>query len=84
MQGILICGWLSLLTLELHTQLLARIDLADTAPAAADVDQEADDEADSAGPLTLAIDLGDGEGEATADAAATPPPATEQAALPAA
>jgi len=65
-----------LLTLELHTQLIARIDLAETTPAAANASLEAeleaelDDEdgADSAGPLTLVIDLGDGESAADAGA----------------
>jgi exoribonuclease II len=51
-----------LLTLEVHAQLLARLDVA---PAATD-DAEPDDEADTAGPLTLAIDLGDSAAEAAA------------------
>jgi exoribonuclease-2 len=61
-----------LLTLDLHTQLLARIDVAAAAPEQAEPEPESDDDADSAGPLTLAIDLGDVGTEATppADAAA--------------
>jgi exoribonuclease-2 len=52
-----------LLTLDLHANVIGRLD--DAPPA--DTQAEADDEADSAGPLTLAIDVqGDG---AEADAA---------------
>ncbi len=47
-----------LLTLEVHATLVARLD--DEAPAAAEPDAE-EDEAASAGALTLAIDLDDGE-----------------------
>jgi exoribonuclease-2 len=55
-----------LLTLDLHAQLLQRIDAA---PAGVDdASADVDDEADTSGPLTLAIDLGD----AGADPPATP------------
>jgi exoribonuclease II len=69
-------GGVDLLTLDLHASLLARLD----APApssgdeSADVAAETDDEADSAGPLTLAIDLGDAAGEPAGDGAAAPAP----------
>ena len=46
-----------LLTLELHATLAARLD--DEAAAAAD--EEGEDEADTAAPLSLAIDLADAE-----------------------
>jgi exoribonuclease II len=71
-----------LLTLDLHAQLLARLDVA--APvggdAAADTMADPDDEVDSAGPLTLAIDLG----ETTSDGAAAPSAADVAAPEPAA
>ena len=50
-------GGTDLLTLDVHAQVLARIDDAAT-PAAATVDVESD-ELESAGPLTLAIDVQD-------------------------
>jgi exoribonuclease-2 len=50
---------IDLLTLDLHAQFVQRID--DAPPAADDAGAEVDDEAESTGPLTLAIDLGDGE-----------------------
>jgi exoribonuclease-2 len=61
-----------LLTLDVHANVVARLDDAPPAEAQA----EADDEADTAGPLTLAIDVQADGAEAdaplTADAAATP------------
>ena len=67
---------MDLLTLDVHTQLLARIDGAAAAASEAsqgnaDGDADADDESASAGPLTLAIDL--------ADAAAAPTDASAAA-----
>jgi exoribonuclease-2 len=56
-----------LLTLDVHASVLARID--DTA-AAASADADADEAGDSAGPLTLAIDVAPGAGADTADTAA--------------
>jgi exoribonuclease-2 len=52
---------IDLLTLDLHAQLLQRIDAAPAAPedAAADLD----DEAETTGPLTLAIDVADASAE---------------------
>jgi exoribonuclease-2 len=55
------------LTLELHAVLAARLD-APLADAAAD--ESGEDEVESAGPLTLAIDLGDEAAGPTADASA--------------
>jgi exoribonuclease-2 len=53
-----------LLTLDLHAQLLARLDVAVPADSdAVDAAAEAEDEVDSAGPLTLAIDLGEPAGD---------------------
>lgn len=60
-----------LLTLDLHATLLARLDEA--VPAAAAADEEAEDEAEAAAPLALAIDVADAAGDATVDAAATLP-----------
>jgi exoribonuclease-2 len=61
-----------LLTLDVHANVVARLDDAPPAGAQAEVD----DEADTAGPLTLAIDVQADGAEAdaplTADAAATP------------
>jgi len=59
-----------LLTLDVHANVIARLD--DAAPAEADAD--ADDLADSAGPLTLAIDVtGDGiDGEQAPSPEAAP------------
>ena len=67
---------MDLLTLDVHTQLLARIDGAAAAASEAsqgnaDGDADADDETATAGPLTLAIDL--------ADAAAAPTDASAAA-----
>jgi exoribonuclease-2 len=61
-----------LLTLDLHAQLLARLDVAVPADSdAVDAAAEAEDEVDSAGPLTLAIDLGEPAGDSVpADGAA--------------
>jgi exoribonuclease-2 len=56
-----------LLTLDVHASVLARID--DTA-AAASAYADADEAGDSAGPLTLAIDVAPGAGADTADTAA--------------
>ena len=61
-----------LLTLDLHANVIARLD---DAPAAAEAEPDADDQADNAGPLTLAIDVA-GEGN-DSDAAS---PAAETAA----
>jgi exoribonuclease II len=65
-----------LLTLDLQAKVLARLDEASQAgadPANVDSDSEADDAvAEGAGPLTLAIDLQDGEA-AAADAAPAAP-----------
>ena len=64
---------IDLLTLDLHAQLLQRID-AEATPA--DDTAELDDEAETSGPLTLAIDIGDaGAGdEAVAGEAGEPAP----------
>ena len=60
-----------LLTLDIHASLVARLD--DVAPAAAspanDAEADADDAAENAGPLSLAIDV---QGEATDTATAQP------------
>jgi exoribonuclease II len=62
-----------LLTLDLHAQLLARLDAAPPASgeiatdAATEAAADADDEADSAGPLTLAIEIDDTAGDTPAD-----------------
>jgi exoribonuclease-2 len=58
-----------LLTLELHANLLQRLDAAEAAPAVDD--DPADDEAAASGGLNLAIDLGDA-GESPAAEAAGP------------
>ncbi len=50
---------IDLLTLDLHAQFVRRID--DAPPVADDAASETDDELESSGPLTLAIDLGDAE-----------------------
>jgi exoribonuclease-2 len=61
-----------LLTLDVFASLLARID---TPPAAEVVAEDSDDEMPAAGPLSIAIDVGDvGESDA-ADAAEAMPPA---------
>ena len=63
-----------LLTLDLHASVLARIDdPATEANDAVEPDEAADDGADAAGPLTLAIDLQDAPAEGTADAAVAAP-----------
>jgi exoribonuclease-2 len=63
-----------LLTLDLHANVLARIDdpttEADDAP---EIEDPADEAGDSAGPLTLAIDLQDDGSEGAATAAAVAP-----------
>jgi len=59
-----------LLTLDLHASVVARIDdPATEADDAVELDEAADDGADAAGPLTLAIDLQDATAEGTAEAA---------------
>ena len=59
-----------LLTLDLHASVLSRIDdPATEADDAVEPDENADEGADSAGPLTLAIDLQDAPAEGVADAA---------------
>ncbi len=60
---------IDLLTLDLHAQLLARLD----APPPAAEDEAAEDDAEPVGALQLAIDVGDG-------AEAEPPPAADAAA----
>ena len=63
-----------LLTLDLHASVLARIDdPATEADDAVEPDEAADDGADAAGPLTLAIDLQDAPAEGAADAAVAAP-----------
>ena len=69
-------GGTDLLTLDVHASVAARLDDAATAaPDAAPADADLDEGADSAGPLTLAIDVqGDGaaaDAPQTADAAPT-------------
>jgi exoribonuclease II len=61
-----------LLTLDLHANVVARLD--DVAAAAVPAEAEADEEVDSAGPLTLAIDVA-GDGADAASAAADAPAA---------
>jgi exoribonuclease-2 len=59
-----------LLTLDLHASVLSRIDDPATgADDAVEPDENADEGADSAGPLTLAIDLQDAAAEGVANAA---------------
>jgi exoribonuclease-2 len=59
-----------LLTLDLHATLLTRLDEPAQAPS---VDEEADDEAEAAAPLALAIDVGDAsDGESAAGNADAP------------
>jgi exoribonuclease-2 len=59
-----------LLTLDLHASVLARIDDPTTeADDAVELEENADEGADSAGPLTLAIDLQDASAEGVSDAA---------------
>ncbi len=58
-----------LLTLDLHASLLQRID--DAPAAVAEDSAETDDDADSSGPLTLAIDLQDADAAPDAAAATT-------------
>jgi exoribonuclease-2 len=63
-----------LLTLDLHASVLARIDDPTTeADDAVEPDEAADDGADAAGPLTLAIDLQDAPAEGAAEAAVALP-----------
>ncbi len=63
-----------LLTLDLHASVVARIDdPATEADDAVEPDEAADDGADAAGPLTLAIDLQDATAEGTAEAAVAAP-----------
>ncbi|HWI12569.1 MAG TPA: RNB domain-containing ribonuclease [Burkholderiaceae bacterium] len=63
-----------LLTLDLHANVVARLD--DVAADAAPADADADEGAESAGPLTLAIDVaGDGAADTDATAAAADAPA---------
>jgi exoribonuclease II len=64
-------GGTDLLTLDVHASVVARID--DAGSAETSVEAEADDGAENAGPLTLAIDMQDGGLEA--QAAAEPAPA---------
>jgi exoribonuclease-2 len=63
---------MDLLTLDLHATLATRLD---DAPAGANPSDEAadDDEAAAAAPLSLALDLGDGEPAAPAAPAPLPP-----------
>jgi exoribonuclease-2 len=61
-----------LLTLDLHANVVARLD--DVAAAAVPAEAEADEEVDSAGPLTLAIDVA-GDGADAASAAVDAPAA---------
>jgi exoribonuclease-2 len=62
-----------LLTLDVHASLITRLDdAATTADDAAVDDAEVEEAVESAGPLTLAIDVRDDEPEAVAD---TPAPA---------
>ena len=60
-----------LLTLDLHASVLARLD--DDTASEAGTDDAADDSTDTAGPLTLAIDI---DGEATQEAEAAAPVAS--------
>jgi exoribonuclease-2 len=63
-----------LLTLDLHASVLARIDdPTSEADDAVEPDEAADDGADAAGPLTLAIDLQDAPAEGAAEAAVALP-----------
>jgi exoribonuclease-2 len=60
-----------LLTLDLHASVVARLDDARTTAEAAVVDDsEIEEAADSAGPLTLAIDVKDDEPDAVVAASA--------------
>ena len=62
-----------LLTLDLHAQLLARLDQPAAAEGGgAEMATEADDDADSAGPLTLAIDVGGAPDSAEAEPGGVP------------
>jgi len=57
-----------LLTLDLHAQFVARVDAdAPAAETSADAGTDAEDENDSAGPLTLAIELDDAGAAAPAE-----------------
>jgi exoribonuclease-2 len=70
-----------LLTLDLHATLTARLDDGPADAAAAEPDADADELAESAGPLTLAIDVqGDDAADAPAAQSAPAAPATEAAA----
>ena len=62
-----------LLTLDLHAQLLLRMD--DAAPAQDEAGAEIDEEAEASGPLTLAIDINDAAIESNAAEGGDPPPA---------
>lgn len=62
-------GGTDLLTLDVHASVVARLDDAAAAAAAAEPDADTDELAESAGPLTLAIDV---QGDAS-DAAEAPP-----------
>jgi exoribonuclease-2 len=50
---------MDLLTLDLHAALAARLDVAATATE--DEEEGAEDEVEASGPLTIAIDLDDGD-----------------------
>ena len=63
-------GGADLLTLDLHASVVARLD--DVAADAAAPESEADDPAEGAGPLTLAIDVQGDDAEAPQTADATP------------
>jgi exoribonuclease-2 len=61
-----------LLTLDVHASVVARIDDPATAADDAPVDEaESEEAADSAGPLTLAIDMKDGDTDSVAAGTAT-------------
>ncbi|MBK6863223.1 MAG: RNB domain-containing ribonuclease [Ideonella sp.] len=60
-----------LLTLDLHASVLARLEAEPAAATADDAADEEADEAERAGPLTLAIDLDDGAGAADGEPVAT-------------
>jgi exoribonuclease-2 len=57
-----------LLTLDVHANVVARLDDETSAAPAVD-DADAEEAAESAGPLTLAIDVKDGDEEPAAAAA---------------
>jgi exoribonuclease II len=69
-----------LLTLDLHASVIARLDDVAASADAAPAESDADDVADAAGPLTLAIDVqGDGAEPAAGDAAGGEPDAAQTA-----